>query len=251
MRKLIAIAALIMFVGTFHSALALDGAAHVQYVGGEHLVTVSGFYIEEIGGEIYDGEISGIIFKCEAIGVCEEEFFYPEEPLPFEPVQNSMGWPEYTAEMTIDPPLDGVAYRYTPIALRPDGSQVAIYHNCDGDQRSYALAGADDIPITRGTLVIDGGYGDDLYFRVESCSPNCWNEEIWTFLNIELVEELSGLEWGDLIDVPIDVFGGRTYCTMPGGDYHYIDRIDISLDSECGPVPVESFSLDSLKARYR
>lgn len=227
---------------------ALNAAAHAECVGESHLVTVFGYYLEELGGEVYDGEISGLVFQCEAIGVCEPAFFYPETPLPFDPQPGSEGWLEYQAEFTITPPLSGVAYRYTPFGVRPDGSLVPTQGNCDADNRSYALASCPGVPIARGALVLDNNYGE---YRIDLCSESCWTEGIWAYLDMALVEELSGQPLGNLLGRVVDVFGTRTYCTMPGGDYHALTGIALAPDGNCGPVPVEMKSWDSLKAMYR
>jgi hypothetical protein len=233
-------------------ARALDAAATVECVGGDHLVSVSGFYIEEIGGEIYDGEISGIVFECQAIGVCEPAFFYPETPLPFDPQPHPDGWPVYEAQVTITPPLEGVAYRYIPHGVRPDGTLVATQHHCGADGRSYALASCPDVPITRGTLMIDGDDGGELLFRIDSCSANCWTENVWAYLTSSLLEELAGPSWASLIGQSVDVFGTRTYCSMLGGDYHLITSISPALgDEDCGPVPSQGRSWGGLKAMSR
>lgn len=102
---------------------ALDGHARVECLNGNHRVTITGTYHEEI-----DGEFVGIVLQREAIGVCVEDGFVPEEPLPFLPQFNpDYDYPTYEAVVTIDPPLDGVAYRYKPFGVRPDGSLVSVH----------------------------------------------------------------------------------------------------------------------------
>ncbi len=234
------------------NAWALMAAANSECVGGAHVVTVSGVYMEEVGGEIYDGEISGLVFECQAIGVCEPSFFFPETPLPFDPQPNpGGGWLAYEAECTIVPPLEGVAYRYIPYGVRPDGTLVTTGHYCSADSRSYALASCHEVPIARGVLTFAGSNGGDLTFHIESCEPDCWSEGIWTYLDIPTVEELSGQPWGSLFGQVVDLYGTRTYCTMLGGDYHELSGIALSPGGNCGPVPTESESWDSLKAKYR
>jgi hypothetical protein len=236
----------------FHSipALGLDAAASGECQGTIHSVHVSGYYIEEIGGEIVDGDISGIVFKCEAIGICEPSFFSP--PLPFDPQPNPQGgFPEYYAEYSIEPPLSGVAYRYTPYGVRPDGTLVSTMHHCDADSRSYALVGCEDTPIARGVFVIDGNSGGDLLFGIQNCGEDCWTEYIGTYLGPSAVQELSGQPWESLLGRVVDIFGTRTYCAMPGGDYHVITRIELSEGGACGPVPTQIETWSGLKAQYR
>lgn len=244
-------AVLVLVLLAAPNAWGLIAAANSECVEGTHVITVSGYYIEEWGGEIIDGEISGLVFECQAIGICEPSFFFPETPLAFEPQPNPGSWPVFEAECTIAPPFDGVPYRYIPFGVRPDGSLVSTSHNCDADQRSYALASCEDIPITRGVLEIESINGDDIYFHIDPCDSDCWSEDIWAFLDIARVEELSGQAWDSLLGQVIDVFGSRTYCTMPGGDYHDITRIALSSAGNCGPVPTEEESWGSLKAMYR
>ncbi len=248
MKSMILITLCLLLAGP---ALALDAAATAECVGSDHIITVTGYYLEEIGGEVVDGEIVGIVFECEAIGVCEPGFFFPETPLPFDPQPSPDGFPVYTAQCTITPPLAGAAYRYTPYGVRPDGSLVATQHNCDADQRSYALASCPGVPLVRGTLVHAGASGSEILFGIQNCEANCWTESVWLNLTGSMVEELSGLPWTALLDQTVDVFGDRTYCTMPGGDYNTLTAITLASDPGCGPVPVQAESWGGLKAMYR
>ncbi len=225
---------------------ALDAAASGECIGGTHFVSVSGYYIAED-----DGEISGLVFKCEAIGVCEPSFFYPETPLPFVAPPNPDTYPRYHAEFSIDPPIEGVAYRYTPYGVRPDGSLVSTWHHCDGDSRSYALVSCSEVPIARGRLVYSFDCYGDFCVRLESCEANCWTEQIWTVWDYVTVLELSDGSGEVLYDQIVDVFGERTYCTMPGGDKYTISRFSLSADSDCGAVSIDNLNWGSLKAQFR
>jgi len=233
-------------------AQALDASAHGECVGGTHEVTVSGHYVEELGGEIYDGEISGLVFECQAIGVCEPSFFFPETPLPFEPYPDpNGGFPRYSAEFSIVPPISGVTYRYKPYGVRPDGTLVPTSHHCGSDHRSYALVGCGDIPIARGVIFDYASYGlpPGLDFRI--CDTNCWSENIWLEWEESMIEELSGLPLEVVLDEVIDIYGTRTYCGMLGAPYYDISRIEITTGGDCGSVPVKRENWDSLKAMYR
>ena len=65
MRKVLIPTAILVFTG-ISSAWCMDGRAHVECVSGEHVVTISGWYNEE-----FNGEISGLVLKVEAVGLCE------------------------------------------------------------------------------------------------------------------------------------------------------------------------------------
>lgn len=234
-------------------ALALDAAAYAECIDGAHHVRVTGQYIEEVGGEIYDGEIAGLVFECQAIGSCAPSFFYPETPLPFDPQPSDDGWPVYEAEMTIEPPIEGVAYRYIPYGVRPDGTLVSTYHACDADSRSYALVGCAGVPIARGVVVIDQEFGDNRLFRILMCpAARCWSELLYLpSLDVAALEAAAGVRWRDLVGMTVNVYGTRTYCSMPGGDSHEISRMSLSLDYACAFVQTEDVSWDGLKAMYR
>lgn len=251
MRYVSALFCLILALSNASTAMALDAAAHAVCVDDAHVVSVSGSYREEAYGEIYDGEISGLVFKCEAIGVCEPSFFYPDTPLAFDPQPGAGGWSYYAAEFSISPPLPGVAYRYTPFGVRPDGTLVPTEHHCDNDSRSYALIGCEGVPVARGVLEINSTYGDEVYFQIDNCAANCWTENIWSLLDIQDVEDLSGQPWGNLVGQVVDVSAARTYCTMPPGSSHVFTGIALGPNGDCGPVPVESESWGSLKGMYR
>lgn len=238
------------------SSQALDATATGQCLGGAHVVSVSGFYIEENMGEIVDGEISGLVFECQAIGVCVPSYFYPETPLPFDPQPGGeSGYPEYSAEISINPPLTGVAYRYRPYGVRPDGTLVPTEAHCGGDGRSYALVGCPDSPIARGVFVFWGRTeSGDLNFMFEGCSTSCWTEDIWFTMDTPTIEELTGQPIVNVFGHVIDVFGNRTYCSMPSttpGGFHVVTGISLTTDDDCGPVPEFKTNWGSLKARFR
>ncbi len=166
------------------SAWALDGTAHAECVGGSHVVTVGGY---ASGVE----DITGLVFKCQAIGDCEPSFFFPETPLPFDPQPDGSGDSYYEAEVTITPPLAGVAYRYSPYGVRSDGSLVHATHHCSADGRTYALASCEEAPIHRATLEFYYADGDVIHFLLAPCDQNCWTEGVMTTLTSTTVEHIS------------------------------------------------------------
>ena len=228
-------------------AFAMQGSAHVECVGGDHVLTVGGWYFEE-----FDPEVTGLVFRREAIGVCAPDVIIPETPLPFETELDPYGYGNYSATMTVTPPHSDVAYRYQPFAVLTDGSLQPLFAQCDSDNRSYALAGCSDAPIHRGRVEITPNcMMGDLCINIVPCEANCWSEYYWDYLSIEAFEELAGEPVGNLLGEVVDLYGTRTYCTMPGGNYHEITRIERAPDGVCGPVPVEPSSWGSFKARYR
>lgn len=251
MRNLKFLQILFLIVFAVPNAWALDARTGVECTGGTHLITVGGRTYEEQEGGMPDGEISGLIFECEAIGVCEPSFFFPEIPLPFESEIGLFGWYYYHAECSFDPPTEGVAYRYTPYGVRSDGSLVPTASHQPIDSRSYALANCEDVPIARGILRPQGYPGENITFLIDTCEPNCWSEDIWAYLNTAMVEELAGLSVTDLVFQVVDVFGSRSLCTMPPCDSHIIARIALAPDGSCGPVPVDKECWGSIKAMFR
>ncbi|MCP4292426.1 MAG: hypothetical protein GY780_11410 [bacterium] len=211
-----------------------------------HTVTLSGSYFEE-----FDGEISGLVFKCEAIGICESSFFSPDEPLPFEPHwESGEPLPVYEATAEITPPHEGVIYRYQPYAIRPDGSRFSIHPSCS-DSRGYALTSDEGVPFLRGTLELSGSNGDDYFFHIEPCPDDCWTEEFFDQLDQNILQDLSGESWTNLLGQVVNLYGERTYCTMPGGNYYNLSQIDLMDGGNCGPVPLDNVSWSNLKAYYR
>lgn len=245
MRKIIIPTAILIFVGV-SSAWCMDGRAHVECVNGEHVVTISGWYNEE-----FNGEISGLVLKVEAVGLCEDAEFVPEGLLPFNPQPNPDFFPLYETTVALVPPTAGVTYRYTPFGVRPDGALVSLFNYCGTDNRSYALAGCDIAPIVRGEVIIEDLGGGFLEIFVVPCESDCWTEGFRAFLDVETFESLAGEPWIDLHGQTVDVFGDRTYCAMAGGASHVITQIERAPGGACGPIPIQSTSWGSLKANYR
>ena len=226
----------------------INGSSHVTCENGDHVITVSGYSSEE-----QSEEFVGIVLRREAIGICQNIDFVPEIPLPFDPQPDSGSMSlKFEASLTIQPPLADVVYRYSPFGVRPDGSMEPFLHLCDSDFRSYALASCGGAPFARGRveLVFPCDRGD-LCFRIELCEDDCWTESVDAYLDIATLELLAGEPPMDLLGQVVDVFGGRTYCTMPGGDYHSITRIERAPAGGCGPVPVERWNWGGVKAIFR
>lgn len=243
--KFAILALILLLPGTL--ALAMNGSAHVECVGGDHVLTVGGYYFE---GD--DPEITGLVFRREAVGVCEPDVVFPETPLPFEPDLDPSGFGYYSATLTVTPPRSDVTYRYVPFGVRTDGTLETMFANCDADNRSYALAGCADAPIQRGQAEFSFNCeGGDYCVEIVPCAADCWSEYVWDRIPIESLPDLwagpGEFQWG----MVVDLYGERTYCTMPGGPYHTITRIERAPDGACGPVPVEPSSWGSFKARYR
>jgi hypothetical protein len=226
---------------------AMNGSAHVECVNGDHVVTVGGWYFEE-----FDPVITGLVFRRETIGLCEPDVMLPETPLPFETEFDPYGYGNYSASMTVTPTESDVTYRYVPFGVRTDGTLEPMFANCDADYRSYALAGCADAPIQRGRVEITPNcMMGDLCINIVPCSADCWSEYFFDFMSFEMFEELAGEPVGGLMGQVVDLYGTRTYCTMPGGNYYDITRIERAPDGACGPVPVEPSSWGSFKSRYR
>ena len=247
MRKLLAIMTGLLVLGWTAGAAALQGVATGHCDGDDHVITVSGYYIPD-----FDGDFSGLVLVREAIGVCRAPLTLPDVPLPFEPVQTPEGL-VYTATAVLPAPAEAATYRYTPYAVRSEGGLEPLFAYCDADMRSYALVACGDLPLARGTVVYDPtsiGTGTLLYL-VELCADECWTEDMWVYLEGTMLADLAGEPAQDLLGTVVDVYGTRTYCTMPGGDYHAITRIERTVGGGCGPVPAEPRTWGGLKADYR
>lgn len=248
MRKPMAIMIVLLVLGGANSAAALQGTAGGHCDGNNHVITVGGYYMPG-----FDGEFTGLVLVREAIGVCRPPVTLPDVPLPFEPVATPGEWPEYTATAVLPAPGDAATYRYTPYAVRAEGGLEPLLAYCDADMRSYALVACDDVPLARGTIAFDPssfGTGTLLYL-VESCVDDCWTEDVWVYLDGTMLADLAGEPAQGLLGAVVDVYGTRTYCTMPGGDYHTITRIDRTAGGGCGAVPAEPQSWGGLKAVFR
>lgn len=230
-------------VGT--QASQVSGAASVTCVGDAHQVHVAGSYYEPIPGE-YDH----ILLQRLSIGVCEPDEFLTDATLPWAPVAD-YGRETFAATVTVVPPGPTRVYRYVPWLVRPDGSRVAMRHYCDADWRSYALTDCGTAPFLRGRVELDWSCPGTLCFRVAACSEDCWDESYWEPITIEQLTALSGLTVGEVLGRVVDVYGGRTYCGMPGDPGYVLARMELVEGDACGPVPVHATSWGSFKAMYR
>jgi hypothetical protein len=228
------------------AALALQGTAVGHCDGADHVVTVSGFYLD-----FADPEIVGLVFVRAPIGVCGTPVTLPDPPLPFVLQDLGNGLPEYTATLVSPAPAETAVYRYTPYGVRADGGLEPLWAQCDADNRSYALVGCDEVPLARGILALGPNNPTLTDFQVENCPDDCWSEGIGAFLDEAAVLALSGQSAWDLLGRTVDVYGTRTYCTMSGGDYHELTRIVPTAGGACGSVPALPATWGGLKATYR
>lgn len=239
---LVAVLALLLAAPT---ALALDGMAHVEIVGDQHVVTVTGcIFIED------PAEIAGIVIECQVIGGCESAFFAPETPMPIELVVLPEECSGYQATITVTPPHPEAATMYTPYWVDQEGTLTPTTHYCDSDLRTFALAMTEQTPLTRGLFVFAGFEGADMVYQLEPCQEDCW-----LFAprpkTIAEIEALSGLPFAELSGLAVDLYGDRSYCRMPGGPIYDLTRIELAPGGSCGPVPVSETTWDGLKAMYR
>ncbi len=227
--------------------MALQGAAGGHCDGDQHVLTIAGFYLPQI-----DGAFTGLVLVREAIGVCREPVTLPDPPLPFDPQPTSEGF-EYTATAVLPAPAEAAVYRYTPYGVRPDGSLEILHAHCSADDRSYALIACSDVPLARGTVVVDPDYANSGTAAVvfDNCADDCWTERIGAYLDLDTFTALTGHSAWDLYGVTVDVYGTRTWCTMLGGDYHTVTRIELTTGGGCGSVPGAPTSWGRLKAQYR
>lgn len=227
-------------------ASALQGMAGGHCDGTDHVVSISGWYIEA-----FDGDFTGLVFVREAIGFCTPAVTVPEEPLPFVPQDTGEAYLVYTATAVLPAPAEAAVYRYTPYAVRPGGGLEPIHAQCDADDRSYALIACAEVPLARGTFLPGPNYPTVTEFQVLNCPDDCWSEGIGVFLDETSVAQVSGMSAWDLLGRTVDVYGTRTWCTMPPGVYHTVTRIVLTNGGGCGPVPAEDASWGGLKATYR
>ena len=171
--------------------------------------------------------VVGIVFLREWLGVCRPAVFMPDEPFAVTPS------PDYPVEMvtinaSFEAPDPDVVFRYTPYAVHEDGSQALLRSLCVSDSRAYLLASCSDVPFLRGRLRYSW---ESSFYVVDPCTENCWIEGLWyPYLTESILEELSGLELADLMDVTLDFYGDRTGCPLPG------DRPMTSVASRSCPV---------------
>lgn len=243
MRKRAVLAPILLMLISAGTAAALDGGAWVRCEDGQHTVSVSGSYVEE-----YDGVIDGIVFKREVIGLCAEPQYLPDPPLPFKPQPDYANVYYYQASMPIDDPTTHFSFRYTPYGVRPDGTLVPTTYSCDADYRNYALASCGGAPIGRGRLEYNDDYDPGFYLTLVHCTESCWNERIWLYPSE--ADAVSEEPIGDLIGNVVDIYGNRTFCSMPLGDAYHVSRIESAPTGTCTSLPVREHTWGSLKATF-
>jgi hypothetical protein len=222
---------------------AANARAYATCDGGQHLVSVSGGYDDTGSDTLYEA----VVFKREAIGLCQPPEFLPAEPIPLVLEQFDGTYYTFEASARFDIPSPGVAYRYTPYGLLSDGSMEPMFYLCDTDGRNYAIANCDYAPIARGRLELASLCFLGECVEVISCSQNCWTEHIVANLISLPDAKPYPLPFGEVVDV----YGDRTSCAMPGGEYYSLTRIELAPRGECGPVPVQATNWGRMKATFR
>ncbi|MFO7610458.1 MAG: hypothetical protein R6X35_14930 [Candidatus Krumholzibacteriia bacterium] len=247
-RTLIAVFMGLGAAGWATNAAALHGSATGHCDGANHVVTVSGWY-----DEAQDGGLIGLVFVREAIGFCAAPVTVPGEPLPLVQVAGDGPYPTYTTTATLPAPAEAAVYRYTPYAVRADGGLEPLVSNLAADNRTYALVACGEAPILRGTVIPDWDNLDwcGTCFAIDPCPGDCWSETVMVYLDGPTLESLAGEPAAGLLGAVVDVYGARTYCTMPVCVSHTLSGVVRAEDGACGPVPAEDSSWGGLKATYR
>lgn len=228
-------------------ASALVGSANVSCENGQHEVIAGGPY----GRDDLDDTYQGIVFKREAIGICEPEEYVPDTPLEIVLYQlpDEPGFNYFRSSVTLEPPSAGVAYRYTAYAVLQDGSLQEIQTGCASDSRSYAIANCDGAPIARGRVFLIGNICLEpqcVWFL--GCLESCWSESI--IVDVNAVPDLDGVPVTELEGQVVDVFGDRTWCSLLGGQKYTVSQIQLAPFGACGPVPVRSMSWGAIKSQF-
>jgi hypothetical protein len=233
-----------LLLGVPTIASCMSGRAYVVCENGQHAVSVTGWYSDG-----YDVLYEAVVFKREAIGVCEPSEFLPVDPLPLTLQPYSGSTFTFETSATFDVPSPGVAYRYTPYGVLPDGSFESMYYVCDNDPRNYAIANCNNAPIARGRLEFTFECSGGFCIRILPCGEDCWTEPVMVHFTVPgaLVE----FSLAELLGQVVDVYGVRSGCAMPGGDWYAITRMELAPSGLCGPVPVQEMNWGGLKATYR
>ena len=224
----------------------LSGAAYVECDGTSHTVTVSGSYYWGV-----EGEYTHIVLERQAVGICKPAELLTEYAQPFAPEPSESYEADYTCTFVIPAPPLQIVYRYVPYGVRADNSLQAIWTYCDNDWRGYALVDCVDVPFSRGTVTLGSTWPEVMTFRIVSCEQDCWSPD----LNFEIADadltQYAGEPAVGLLGQVVDVFGGRTYCGMLGDPTYSITKVERAALGSCGPVPTETTSWGSVKARFR
>jgi hypothetical protein len=245
MQTRIVIVLVTLFLGVPSIALSITARAFVVCENGKHAVSVEGWYSDDGRDALYDG----VVLKREAIGVCEPAEFIPSDPMPLTLLPYSGSTFTVEASATFDAPKAGVAYRYTPYGVLPDGSFESIYYGCDADGRNFAIANCDAAPIARGRLEFTTNCFSGICVQIVPCAEDCWVGPVQ--VDLTSFDGTTDVLLSELLGDVVDLFGDRTNCNMAGGYPYSISRIDRAPLGVCGPVPVREMNWGSLKATYR
>lgn len=239
---LIAVSALVLGVGQTQAVTGVSG----ECIDGQHRISI---FFETYLETAESGQ--GFILMREAIGFCEAPEFLPEEPISYTIVQ---GWPEFVYEcratVTVDAPLENVAYRYSGYFVAADGTQTLVPGACS-EANGYGLVGCGNAPIARGELVLDYSSIPLPMWTIDVCDSFCWSESAGDLLTSEEVASFLGESWQEHIGRVVDVYGYRQFCVMAGDPNFEITGLEPSPSGACQAVPVEKHSFDRLKSYYR
>jgi hypothetical protein len=247
---LAAICGLCLFTG-----IPVQGAIFLQAenAGGSANVTI-GVYND------YGGAYSSFIVKRQSIGLCEDPIVVSPSPilLPPEasgPYTESENWEHYA--LTFPLPYPNVNFEYRVYLLDESGGETPAVGTTLGGMPVIPLDYVSNgpAPIMRGTLncIPSWSYGGSTFYDiyVSPCEEGCW--ETSGFMLIASAVSTESVYFQNCNQGPVDLIG--VPFRPDGMLYEYvaytISDIVAAPNGECGPVPNESISWDSLKARFR
>ncbi len=245
--KPIKLAVLVFAVFLAGGKTAHGGGVVGECIDGQHHLSIGSMAITESAQES-----PGFILKREAIGICEEAVFVPDDPIPFSmtPWQGGL-FSSCQASVVLDCPDEGVLYKYTPYFVHQDGTYAEAGGSCGADQRVFGYVGCGSAPLVRGTLIFTPTYDGNVEVRVMPCEDDCWTETLWAVMEIDAFFGTVEGDPNEILRQVVDVHGDRTYCLMLGGATHTISRVTAAPEGECGSVPVETKRFAGFRAMYR
>ncbi|MBE0565068.1 MAG: hypothetical protein IH621_03860 [Krumholzibacteria bacterium] len=248
-RTLIAVFMGLGAAGWATGADALVGAAGGYCEDGVHHVSANGPYNPDV-----DGEIAGLVFRREAVGVCLPSELVPDEPVAVEIYENAeaFGW-SFRASVLLPAPPEAAVFRYVPFVVRPDGSLEPLMFSGNGHP-PRTLVSCTEVPFLRGTIVPDPDYSTPEYplYTFAACAENCWTEAISNVVYTpESLADLLGAPIGELVGRTVDVYGTVAPVDLVPPPSHWITKVELTEGGGCGAVPAEGASWGGLKATYR